>query len=110
MGFLGDLFFAGMAVGGKPSLKKSKSVSTGATKLSKIGKAGKGAGYLGAVLYVGYSIYNNIEEAQYFCAPCLWNEYTKVYWEGDSVQQEICQDGDLDERCVLSEQHTIPWR
>ena len=37
MQFLGDIFFAA-AVTGKPSLLKSKSASTGVTKLSKIAK------------------------------------------------------------------------
>lgn len=97
--FLGDIFFAA-AVTGKPSMKKSKSASTGVTKVSKIAKAGKGAGYLGAALFVGYSIYNNIEKAEYFCSPCMWNEYSKVYWEGDSAQQELCQNDPMDEGCT----------
>ena len=37
MGLLGDLFFAGLAMGrGQPSLTKSKSVSTGITKVSTL--------------------------------------------------------------------------
>ena len=69
MQVLGDVFFLGLATGNKPSLKKSKSVSTGATKVSKLGRLSRGAGYVGAAIFVGYSIYNNIEEAEYFCSP-----------------------------------------
>ena len=68
--------------------------------MSKVAKVGKGAGYLGAAVYVGYSIYNNIEKAEYFCSPCLWNEYSKVYWEGDSAQQELCENDPLTEGCT----------
>ena len=75
-----DLFFGAVANGGDgvpTQVKSVKSARTGKIKSYKLAGRTAGGVIAGGIL-VGFSIWQNLEEAGYHCAACLWGEYSQV--------------------------------
>ena len=74
-----DVFFGALANGGDgvpTQVKSVKSARTGKIKSYKLAGRAAGGVIAGGVL-VGFSIWQNLEEAGYHCAQCLWGEYSQ---------------------------------
>ena len=91
---------------------KTKTWKSANGKISKAKFSGgrvRGGVIAGGIL-VGVSIWQNSESAGYHCAACLWGEYSQVYWEDNTPNQNHtahCRNNPMDETCV---QLLQPWQ